>query len=123
MTKAFLVVVGLSYVALSVWCALAPRKTSAAVGFDLRPGTGESEYLVIYGGLQLALGGLFLLPVIRRDALLTSLTACVLIHASLVAFRTVSFFLYRGFERTTYVLAGVEWLILVAAVVCFSLRR
>ena len=38
------------------WCALQPAKTADSIGFALRPGSGQSEYFTVYGGLQLALG-------------------------------------------------------------------
>jgi len=114
-SKLFLAIVGLAYVSLAVWCAVRPQQTAGAVGFELKPGNGQSEYLVIYGGLQLALGLVFLLPLVREGALPVVLLACLIVHASLVLFRTLSFTLYGGIPATTYVLAAVEWAILLTA--------
>ena len=61
-TKIFLAAVGAAYVGLAAWCAFRPAQASSSVGFDLRPGAGQSEFLVVYGGLELALGLAFLLP-------------------------------------------------------------
>lgn len=114
MSRNLLTVVGAAYVVLAVWCAVAPAKTSSSVGFDLQPGSGQSEYLVIYGGLQFALGLVFLWPHIRPEAELFALTTCLIVHAAIVLFRTASFFLYSGTGTTTPVLAAVEWVILLA---------
>jgi FtsH-binding integral membrane protein len=92
--------------------------TSNKIGFDLQPGSGQSEFLVIYGGLELGLALIFFLPLLRADYLLSSLLACVLIHACLVVFRTVSLFLYSDISSMTYKLAIGEWVILILAVVC-----
>lgn len=81
---------------LAVWCAASLAKTSRSVGFDLQPGSGQSEYFVIYGGLQLALGLVFLWPHIRPEAEPFALTTCLIVHAAIVLFRTASFFLYPG---------------------------
>lgn len=114
-TKIFLAIVGAAYLLLAAWCVARPQQTAGSVGFELKPGNGQSEYLVIYGGLQLALGLIFLAPLVREEYLPVALAACLLIHASLVAFRTVSFALYSGIPTTTYILAATEWLILLAA--------
>jgi len=54
-TKIFLAVVGVAYIVLAAWCAIRPDQTSSSVGFELKPGAGQSEFLVVYGGLELGL--------------------------------------------------------------------
>lgn len=119
----FLALVGVAYIGLGIWCAVAPLKTSRAVGFDLHPGQGQSEFLTVYGGLEVALGLLFLWPLFRSDGIDFSLGACLVVHACLVVFRTIGFFIYTGFGMTTYCLAGLEWTICLLAAVLFSLKR
>ena len=123
MARIFLAVVGLLYLGLAVWCSLAPATTSEKVGFELKPGSGQSEFLVIYGGLELGLALLFLLPLVRPEFLTGSLVACVLIHACLVLFRTISLFLYRDLEPITWKLAIGEWVILALAALCLAWTR
>ena len=48
--------VGVTYLCLAVWCALQPVGTSQAIGFQIASGSGHSEYLTVYGGLQFGLG-------------------------------------------------------------------
>jgi hypothetical protein len=117
--KIFLALVGVLYAGLAVWCSVAPGVTSEKVGFALKPGSGQSEFLVIYGGLELALAMIFFLPLFRNDFLGSSLLACVIVHASLVAFRTIGFFLFRDIQPLTYRLAAGEWVILILAVLCW----
>ncbi len=115
MARGFLALVGFLYLLLAGWCSLAPQRTSAKVGFDLHPGAGQSEFLVIYGGLELALALLFLAPLVRPQVLMHSLVACLIVHACLVIFRTASLLLYSGIGPTTYRLAVAEWVILLGA--------
>lgn len=117
MVRNLLTIVGLAYLVLAVWCAVSPVKTSQSVGFDLQPGSGQSEYFVIYGGLQLALGLVFLLPLIKPDVTVFALMACVLIHGCIVLFRSLSFLLYTGIQPVTYILSVVEWLIFIASAI------
>lgn len=114
-SRIFLTLIGLTYLYLAAWCSFMPVQTSQLVGFDLKPGSGQSEFLVIYGGLELGLAIVFLLPFIRPKQLESSLTACLIIHACLVLFRTVSFVLYSGISSMTRQLAFYEWLIFLFA--------
>ena len=119
----FLAFVGFAYIGLGIWSAVAPQKTSKAVGFVLQPGQGQSEFLTVYGGLEVALGLLFLWPLYKSEEVAFPLLACLVVHACLVLFRTISFFIYTGFETTTYVLAATEWIIFLAAAVLFFWKR
>ena len=119
MVKAFLAFVGLAYIGLAGWCSLQPEKTAKGVGFTLHPGSGQSEFLVVYGGLELALGLIFLWPLYRPDEFAFPLFVCLVVHGCLVAFRTVSFFLYGGIESTTYYLAATEWAIFLGSAYLF----
>ncbi len=55
MVRIFLAIVGPAY-PFAAWCSLMPEKTSMIVGFTLQPGSGQSEFLNVDGGLELALG-------------------------------------------------------------------
>lgn len=122
-TRGFLALVGLAYLLLAAWCAARPTQTANAVGFTLQPGSGQSEYFVVYGGLQLALGLMFLWPLLDRDVERFSLTLCLVIHACLVVMRSISFGLYGGIQPMTYGLSAVEWAILLGSAGSFYFRR
>lgn len=118
-TRIFLGFVGIAYLVFSAWCSIKPAKTASAVGFELRSGTGQSEYLVVYGGLQFALGCIFLLPFLRPEFQRYALVSCLIIHASLVLFRAASLLMYGRLESTTYGLAGFEFLLFLIAAVLY----
>lgn len=109
--KLFLTFIGLMYVGLSVWCAAKPAAASAKVGLMRSAGQGESEFLVIYGGLELGLAIVFLLPWFKPDTLPTILLICLIIHGCLVMFRLASFAIYSGFSSMTFSLAVGEVII------------
>jgi hypothetical protein len=113
--RIFLAVVGAAYILLAAWCAALPRSTSRSIGYDLQPGSGQSEYFVVYGGLQAALGLIFLAPLLRSEYTLPALEGCLLIHACLVLMRTISFFLYSNIPGITFGLAASEWVIFLGA--------
>ncbi len=114
-TKIFLSFVGGLYVLLGLWCAVLPERASKTVGFELRPGSGESEFLTVYGGLEVAMGLIFLWPWIRSGETEFALRACLIIHACLVLFRSIGFVMFRGIDPSTYKLAAGEWIILLSS--------
>jgi len=120
MARLFLTVVGLIYFSLACWCAAAPETTSRAVGFSLQSGSGQSEFLVVYGGLEFGLGLVFLWPLYRPCETRFSLRACLIVHGSLVLFRAISFVLFAGIDRTTYVLAATEWMIFLLSLAVWT---
>lgn len=115
MERSFLALVGAAYIILAVWCSWLPATTSKSVGFTLQPGSGQSEFLTVYGGLELALGIAFLWPMYRPAETAFPLFLCLLIHGCLVAFRTAGFLIYSGIPTTTYALAASEWIIFLAS--------
>lgn len=116
MPKFFLAAIGLLYLGLAIWCATKQATTSQKVGLTRQTGQGESEYLTIYGGLQMSLAIMFLYPMVRESTLSNMLLCCVIVHACLVFFRTVAFFQYKDFWKMTYQLASAEWAIFLVSV-------
>ena len=107
--------------ALALWCAISPEVTSKKVGFRLEGGSGQSEFLTVYGGLEFGMALAFLLPWLKPDSLEPMFLTCLLIHVSLVVFRTIGFFLFENIEAMTWKLATGEWvLMIVAAIIWFS---
>ncbi len=123
MSRIFLTLVGAAYLILALWCSISPEKTSRSIGFTRQSGAGESEFLTVYGGLQFALGLAFLWPWVRTQDLPLALGLCVVVHGSLVLFRTISFALYRGIPSTTWIFAGLEWVLFLAAALLLWKRR
>jgi len=122
--KVFLGVVGTAYLVLAIWCMIAPGTTAQAVGFELQPGSGQSEYLVVYGGLQLGLGCFFIWPVFwKPEVISVAIVASLFVHTALVLLRSVSFLLYEDLGGTTLVLAGVEWSILISTLLVWRHQR
>ena len=113
LTRILLAVVGAMYVSLGIWCAVQPAKTSRTVGLEILPGAGQSEFLTIYGGLEVGLGLAFLLPLLWNSFERPALVFCLLVHAGIVLFRTIGFFAFSGLPRTTMMFAAVEWVILL----------
>ncbi len=115
-SKIFLTIIGVIYLAFAVWCVLKPAETARAVGFELAPGAGQSEYVTVYGGFQLALGLLFLWPWLDASVLTYSLLTCLVIHGCLVLMRSLGFLLYTGIPTMTVGFAASEWVVLLLSI-------
>lgn len=109
--KIYLVVVSLTYIGLALWCSFQPNVTAEKVGFELISGSGQSEFLTVYGGLEFGLALVLLASLIKSDTVYYGVVACVLIHVSLVLFRSVGFFCFSELDPITYKLAIGEWVI------------
>ncbi len=119
--KAFLAFVGILYLALALWCAADPQTTSNKIGFELHPGSGQSEFVTVYGGLEVGMFLVFIMPLFWAQSQRFALMACLLIHASLVLFRTHSYFRFADIDAFTHRLAVGEWVILLASLAIWFL--
>ena len=109
--KAYVTIVSALYFALAIWCTFSPDVTSTKVGFELKGGSGQSEFMTVYGGLEFGMALLLLLSALREETVSYGVIGCVVMHASLVIFRTFSFFRVQGIDSFTYKLAAGEWVI------------
>lgn len=119
--RIYLMLLGILYVALGLWCSISPVSTSAKVGFRLQGDSGTNEFITVYGGLEFALGILFLMPLLNSDLTRWSLLLCLVVHGSLVLFRSLAFLSYSDVQPMTIRLAAGEWGILIATAVFWYL--
>jgi hypothetical protein len=104
------------YALFAVWCTVSPQGTSQALGFAQLNSGGRSEYLVIYGGLQLGLAAFFGACAARAPWHETGLLLALLIYLPIVAFRWWTFVQHRPVPGLTLAVGVLETLLLLAAV-------
>jgi hypothetical protein len=86
MANAYLYFNAFLYAAFALWCTVAPTDTAFAVGYETLSRSGLSEYLVVYGGLELGLAFFFVWCAktgMQRAGLAFSLA----LYAPIVAYR------------------------------------
>lgn len=80
------------YLALGIWCSVDPEGTSSAIGFALTNDSARSEFLTVYGGLEVGLAVFFALcarlPEYRRGGLLLAVTS----YAAIAIWRATTVF-------------------------------
>jgi hypothetical protein len=121
MIKAYLLFNAAAYIGFALWCTFAPEKTASAIGLQFRSGSGKSEYITVYGGLEMGVAAFFLIAGLMPKYQEAGLLFGLLFYAGLVIFRAYSFATVPGIERMTYYFAASELVLgLIAAGLWFS---
>lgn len=115
MAKIFLIFNGVLYIALAAWCTIAPIKTSSAIGFSLPNNSAKSEYIVVYGGLELAMGAFFLLCAFKANMLEAGLWFSLLTYGCLMLYRWSTIFALKDLSSFIYTMVAVETLMTAAS--------
>lgn len=112
----YLYVNAMLYLLFAIWCTLAPARTASNLGYVVLARGGRSEYLVIYGGLQLGLAIAFFL--LARNAAYVSLgiELSIALYAPIVFYRLITLARYRPVAPLTLATGCLESLLLIAAV-------
>jgi hypothetical protein len=108
------------YLLFALWCTASPWKTSANIGFTALSAGGRSEYLVIYGGLQLGLAAIFAL-LARGDISLQrfGITLSLCLYVPIVVYRLVTVARFWPVPGLTLIVGALEVTLLLVAFVLF----
>lgn len=114
--KAYLLVNSALYVLFALWCTLKATNTANNLGYVSLNNSGRSEYLVIYGGLQIGLAVMFFL--LSRDAAFHKLGILISIglYAPIVLYRLVTIGKFSPVSPLTLSVGALETGLLIAAV-------
>ncbi len=122
MTRVFLFINAALYIIFALWCTLAPTKTAQTVGLSFRSGSGKSEYITVYGGLEFGVAMFFLVAALRPELRTAGLLFGLLFYAGLILWRVPGLFMIPGIAKTTYFFAAAEFLFGVWALVLWLTR-
>lgn len=116
-TQIFLTIVGLMYAVLALWCLLKPVDIMKKLGFDVIHSGGQSEFLTIYVGMEVAFALIFMLPLLQKSFTFPILVVCTILHGGLALARAASFVLYPQIPTFTYRLGTGEWVIFILSTI------
>jgi hypothetical protein len=116
MLRTYLFVNAALYVLFAVWCTVMPEKTAETLGLAFRSGSGKSEYITVYGGLEFGVAMFFLLAALRPELRQAGLLFALLFYGGLVAWRIPTLLMVSGVQKVTYGFAATEAVLLVMAV-------
>ncbi|MEO6103070.1 MAG: DUF4345 domain-containing protein [Pseudoxanthomonas sp.] len=122
MVNAYLYLNAALYSLLAAWCTLHPARTAAAVGYQVLNRSGQSEYLVVYGGLQWGMGFLFAYFAWTGQAR-NGLVVALAFYIPIVLYRAFTLARLWPVEPATLALAVLEWLLLIGGVALWVRQR
>jgi hypothetical protein len=111
------------YLCFAIWMTLSPASTAKAVGYLSLSPSGRSEFLVIYGGLQLGLAAFFGLCAYRPSMSGAGVWLAVLLYAPIALYRVTTVIRFWPVERTTLVVGGLEVALFVWALILMARVR
>ncbi len=120
--KIYLYLNAVLYVLFAAWCTLAANRTAGNIGFLTLSSGGKSEYVVVYGGLQLGLAIAFWL--MARDSVNWKLgmLLSIALYAPIVAYRLVSVAHFWPVPALTLATGALEIALLVGALAIYLLK-
>jgi hypothetical protein len=110
------------FLLFAVWCTFAPIETARQVGYTALSHSGISEYLVVYGGLQLGLALLFFHCAQRGEARF-GLRLALTLYAPIVVYRWTTLAWQWPVANATLAIGALETLLLAIALVLWKRSR
>jgi hypothetical protein len=117
MIAAYLYLNAALYLIFAVWQTLSPWKTATALGFESLANSGRSEFLVIYGGLQLGLAAFFAWTAMSESTQRVGLIFALCLYAPLVLYRVVTVVKFWPVKGLTVGVGCLEASLLIAAII------
>ena len=112
MIASYLYVNALLYAVFGIWCTVSATSTSQNLGYLQLSNSGNSEYLVVYGGLQLGLA-LFFGYVARYGDVRTGLIFALALYVPIVCYRGLTVMQNWPVTPMTLGVASLELALLV----------
>lgn len=123
MTMVYLWFNAVLYVVFALMCSWNVTTTSRAIGFTQLSPSGVSEYVTVYGGLQLGLGLFFAFTAYRPELHRTGLVLALSLYVPIVLFRCISMMRNWPVERMTLGVSALEAAMLIIALALWLQRR
>ena len=121
MAVAYLYVNAALYFIFAVWCLIKPEQTARFSGYRFINGSGKSEYLTIYVGLQAGLTGFYTYAALKEEFQLAGILFSVFLYAGIVTVRLISLIMLPAIRKGTYTIAALETLLGIGAIVSLYL--
>ncbi|MET0986598.1 MAG: DUF4345 domain-containing protein [Steroidobacteraceae bacterium] len=122
MIAAYLYVNAFLYALFAAWTTLSLEKTSNAMGYEWLSNGGRSEYLVVYGGMELGFAAFFAYAAWHAQWQRIGLIFALCLYAPIVLYRIVTVMKFWPVRALTLQVATVEVVLLIVAAMLFVRR-
>lgn len=96
------------YLGLGAWCTLVPDGTSRAIGFEFTKAAARSEYITVYGGLEVGFGLFFALAAWHEPTRQAGLLFALLTYGCLALFRMGTLIALDDLGRFPWIMLSIE---------------
>jgi hypothetical protein len=110
---AYLWINSLLYLLFAAWVTISPWRTAANIGFQTLSASGRSEYLVVYGGMELGFAAFFALTAFHAGHRRLGLLFALCLYAPIVMYRAITVLRYGPVSTTTLTVAALEVILLI----------
>lgn len=111
------------YCIFAVWSTVSPWKVAANIGYETLSASGRSEFLVVYGGLELGLAAMFAYmaatPALQRPGVLIAL----FFYVAIVAYRVITVLKFWPVRPMTLYVGSLELALLLWGVLVLLFSR
>ena len=108
------------YAVFGVWCLALPGSTARTLGYEVLSASGESEYRVVYGGLQIGLAVFFAYCARTSDR--AGLVFAVALYLPIVVIRAITVAKWPV-TSTTLAVGALEALLLATGIWALLAQR
>ena len=121
--KIVIMLFGLVYGALGVWCFLNPENVATRIGLNFATDSGRAEFQVVYGGLELGIGLFLIVSGLNAAMHRAGLLFLLVSSASLLVARVFALLQGGEFSQMIYTLLITEVVMVVLALSAYYLHR
>ncbi len=115
MIAAYLYLNAVLYAGFAAWCTISPGSTARSIGYLQLNAGGESEYRVIYGGLQVGLAMVFAYLAWRPEIRSLGLLFALALYIPIVAYRAITIASFWPVPGLTLAVGAMETVLLAGA--------
>lgn len=116
MARIYLYVNAALYLVLAAWCTLKHQQTSVGSGYLTLSPSGRSEYLVVYGGLQIGLAIFYAYLASRPAYVPLGIVFSVMLYAPIVVYRLITVSMNWPVSSVTLGTGSLELILLIWSV-------
>jgi hypothetical protein len=121
--KLYLYVNAALYLLFAVWSTVSPWKVATNIGYETLSASGRSEFLVVYGGLELGLAAMFAYlaatPPLQRPGVLIAL----FFYVAIVAYRLITVLKFWPVRPMTLYVGSLEAALLLWGILVLVFSR
>ena len=119
----YLYVNAVLYFVFAVWSTLTPWKIASNIGYETLTASGKSEFLVVYGALELGLAALFAYMAANTHLQQPGVLIALFFYVPIVAYRLVTVLKFWPVRRMTLGVGLLELALLAWGVLLLLFSR